>query len=355
MKSKKVFYNLGAFVSILRSPDIIRTKDEPLWQNHFKILVIVLIFLLSANLYAEKYAGEFLNLGVGVKAKSLGNAFVAIADDPTAIFWNSAGMQNSSNICIDIMHSEEFAGNLKYDTFGLIYPLGKNNRLGFLLTRIGISGIPISKLPYPDLAPSDTNQPYVEKYVSNSDYAGYFALSSKLSSKLSFGISSKIIYKDIGVTSASGLGLDIGFLFNANKKIRFGLNLRDILSTTIWWNNGTTEKVNPNIFVGVGMDFLFPILARPATLSLQTDIFFEDRDFAAQLHYKKASFDFHSGLKIKFAEFLSICCGIDRKNPTAGLTISYKKFSLNYAFHVHNELKNTHRISLGINGLQLKH
>ena len=323
-----------------------------------KLLLLIIIFL-TANLSAEKYAGEFLNLGVGVKAKSLGNSFVAIADDPTAIFWNSAGMQNSPNIRIDIMHSEEFAGNLKYDTFGLIYPLGEKNRLGFLLTRIGISGIPITELPYPDLAPSDTNQPYVEKYVSNADYTGYFALSSKISSKLSLGISSKIIYKDIGVISASGLGLDFGILYQPKKNIKFGINLRDYFGTVINWksdeyNDSYIEMVNPNILVGMGFDFLFPIIKTPATFSLQSDIFFEDRNFAAQMHYKKISFDFHSGLEIKFAEFLSVCCGIDRKNPTAGISLNYKNFSLNYAFHTHGELKNTHRISLGISKIRLK-
>lgn len=309
-----------------------------------KIIALIIILISSISLSAEKYAGEFLNLGVGVKAKSLGNAFVAIADDPTAIFWNSAAMHSLQNISLDLMHAEEFAGNLKYDTFGFIYPFDDNMHFGFLFTRIGISGIPLTDLH----DTTDISSVYTYKSVSYADYVGYIAFSSSISSKLSWGISSKIIYKDIGVISASGLGLDIGLLFYANEKIRFGVNFRDIFSTAIWWNNGTTEKVNPNIFAGVGMDFLFPILAKPATLSLQSDIFFEDRDSASQLHYKKISTDFHAGLKIDFSKFIKLYAGFDRKYPTAGLEISYKQFRLNYAFQSNNDLSDCHRVSLGI-------
>ncbi|MCK4358369.1 MAG: hypothetical protein KAW92_06440 [Candidatus Cloacimonetes bacterium] len=309
-----------------------------------KIIALIIILIYSSSLSAEKYAGEFLNLGVGVKAKSLGNAFVSIADDPTAIYWNSAGMQNSQNISFDIIHSEEYAGNLKYDAFALIYPFDNNTNLGLLLTRIGISGNPFTKL----LDPEDISSVYVDKYVTYSDYAGYIAFSSKLSSKISYGFCSKIIYKDIGNISASGLGLDIGLLLQANKYIKFGINLRDIFGTPIWWNNSNTERVNPNIFAGMSIDFTFPILVKPATLSLQSDIFFEDRDFASQLHYKKISADFHAGLGINLSKYLKFYSGYDRKYPTAGLEISYKQFKLNYAFQSNNDLSNCHRVSVGI-------
>ncbi len=309
-----------------------------------KIIALIIILIYSISLSAEKYAGEFLNLGVGVKAKSLGNAFVSIADDPTAIYWNSAGMQYSNNISFDIIHSEEYAGNLKYDAFALIYPFDNKTHLGLLLTRIGISGNPFTKLSVPE----DISSVYAYKYVTYSDYAGYIAFSSKLSSKLSYGFCSKIIYKDIGNISASGLGLDIGLLFQASKKLRFGINIRDIFGTPIWWNNSNTERINPNIFAGMSIDFILPILIKPVTLSLQSDIFFENRDFTSQVHYKNTSADFHAGLKIDFSKFIKLYAGFDRKYPTTGLEISYKQFRLNYAFQSNNDLSNCHRVSLGI-------
>jgi len=90
-------------------------------------------FLLSSILHADKYAGEFLNIGVGVKARALGNAFVALADDPTATYWNPAGIYYCNNLSFNIMHSEEYAGNLKYDAISAVYPLDDAKKFGFLL------------------------------------------------------------------------------------------------------------------------------------------------------------------------------------------------------------------------------
>jgi len=305
-------------------------------------------FLLSSILHADKYAGEFLNIGVGVKARALGNAFVALADDPTATYWNPAGIYYCNNLSFNIMHSEEYAGNLKYDAISAVYPLDDAKKFGFLITRTGISGIPVSKLPYPDLAPSDTNQPYLEKYVSDSDYTGYLSFSSKLFTDISFGITTKLIYRTIGDIKASGIGLDAGFLYKVNPSIQVGLNIRDAIGTSIWWKNGETETVSPNILAGASTRFVFPIINVPSRLLCQTDIYFENRKGAAQLSVGKASLDFHAGMLFYIAPFLSIACGIDREYFTAGAFISYKNYTLQYAFEDNPDLYIIHRISIGV-------
>src|SRR5437016_304734 len=37
-------------------------------------------------------SGAFLKIGVGARAVGLGESFVAVANDPSAIFWNPAGL-----------------------------------------------------------------------------------------------------------------------------------------------------------------------------------------------------------------------------------------------------------------------
>src|SRR5215470_15693040 len=37
-------------------------------------------------------SGGFLRIGVGARAVGMGETFVAVADDPSAIFWNPAGL-----------------------------------------------------------------------------------------------------------------------------------------------------------------------------------------------------------------------------------------------------------------------
>jgi hypothetical protein len=309
-----------------------------------KIIIIVIIMFCATSLSATKYAGEFLNLGVGVKAIGMGNSFVAIADDPSAVYWNTAGMQLTDEISLDLMHAEQFGGELKYDTFSMIYPFENNDmRIGFLLTRIGISDIPLTKLQ----VPGDTSTVCVEKHVNDSEYACFLGFSSTISPKISWGVGSKFIYKDNGVMTATGLGLDIGFLFNISEKVDIGVNLRDIFSSPIWWDNNTTERIYPSILAGVATDFTAPVINRPARFAIQSDILFEGRDYSAQLNYKDVSMDFHLGLEIKLEEFISLFAGLEREYPTAGIRLTYKGFAVNYAFHSHSDLNTTHRVSIG--------
>jgi len=57
--------------------------------------------------------------------------------------------------------------------------------------------------------------------------------------------------------------------------------------------------------------------------------------------------DFHIGVEIKLADFISLLAGIERENPTAGISLAYKRFTVNYAFHSHSDLNSTHRVSIG--------
>ena len=68
----------------------------PKGMQHTKLIVILLVLLTSAELvWAQGDAGqpgEFLRHGVGGRALGLGRAFVAIANDANAIYWNPGGL-----------------------------------------------------------------------------------------------------------------------------------------------------------------------------------------------------------------------------------------------------------------------
>ena len=48
----------------------------------------------------------FLRLGVGARPMGMGSAYVAIADDPTAVYWNPAGLAAVTNTQVTAMHNE---------------------------------------------------------------------------------------------------------------------------------------------------------------------------------------------------------------------------------------------------------
>ena len=43
-------------------------------------------------------AGNFLKIGVGARAVGMGEAFVAVANDPSTIYWNPAGVASTGRI-----------------------------------------------------------------------------------------------------------------------------------------------------------------------------------------------------------------------------------------------------------------
>ncbi|TMQ67351.1 MAG: UPF0164 family protein [Candidatus Eisenbacteria bacterium] len=70
-------------------------------------LTLLILALPGTALAAPGETGfAFLKLGVGARAMGLGSAYVALADDPTAIYWNPAGLAAISGTQVTAMHNE---------------------------------------------------------------------------------------------------------------------------------------------------------------------------------------------------------------------------------------------------------
>lgn len=68
---------------------------------------LLLLLLPGGAVAAPGETGfAFLKLGVGARAMGLGSAYVALADDPTAIYWNPAGLAAISGTQVTAMHNE---------------------------------------------------------------------------------------------------------------------------------------------------------------------------------------------------------------------------------------------------------
>ena len=50
-----------------------------------KIILTLFLISISTSTFAGKYAAEFITTGVGARALGMGGAFVAVADDASAL------------------------------------------------------------------------------------------------------------------------------------------------------------------------------------------------------------------------------------------------------------------------------
>ena len=193
--------------------------------------------------FAQKYSNEFLSIGVGAAAQSMGNAQVASVSDATSGFWNPAGLANiKSDMQVSFMHAEWFASIGNYDYLSIAKPISDGKRtLGLSIIRFGIDNIPNTLSLYE----SDGTINYDNiKPFSAVDYAFLFSYAQKLKSdKLSIGGSAKVIHRTIGPFATSwGFGFDLGLQYHVTDNFTIGLLGKDITTTFNAWDINFTEE-----------------------------------------------------------------------------------------------------------------
>jgi hypothetical protein len=76
------------------------------------------------------------------------------------------------------------------------------------------------------------------------------------------------------------------------------------------------------------------------------DIRFENRRYSAQYNLGKVSFDLHFGAEYRLKNLLAFRFGLDTGRFAAGVGIKLPKLNVDYAFLSHQDLGDTHRISV---------
>jgi len=314
-----------------------------------KVFCIVLCLTLGyfSSSCATKYAGEFLSLGVGAKALGMGGAFVGVANDVTASYWNPSGLCQLDRKQLSLMHAETFGSLLNHDFIAFALPLKENlsnSTIAFSLLRLGGGGIKITDLEKKGMDISDSNRVVLLREESHADYAFLFSYAHPIRPHLFWGANLKIIYRLLVNNSAFGLGADISFLAEPYPFLSLGANLMDITPTLLFYDNGTTETITPTTKFGLGIkheikDFSF-------LFASDADVRYEGRKFSAQYWIGEISWDMHYGVEILYRKNLAARLGFDQGDFTAGAGFLIRQFGLDIAFLSHEQLDNTYRISL---------
>ncbi len=224
----------------------------------FKIIGILswvfflIIFSPSSKAQFRKYSNEFLSIGAGARALSMGNAQIASVNDATAGYWNPAGLSEVKDYPMALlMHADYFAGIAKYDYGALALPLSNNKRtLGLSILRFAVDDIPNTLfLVEPD---GSINYNNIQSF-SSADYAFLFSYAQKIKEdenhSLSFGGSAKIVYRKVGsFANAWGFGLDAGVQYRTGKW-QLAAMARDVSTTFNAWSFHFTEKEKQALYL----------------------------------------------------------------------------------------------------------
>ncbi|MCF7919809.1 MAG: PorV/PorQ family protein [Candidatus Cloacimonetes bacterium] len=197
-----------------------------------KYLLILLVLLLSCLLYAEifpqvSYTGvQFLMIPIDARATGMAEAYTAVSDDISSVFWNPAGLVLQPGI--QAMYSQRVSRT---------YSSGKwteNPDYSFMAASIfskyGAFGVNVSYWNWKmdgwvqgeSFGPS-------EESITYSDLTSGLTYSYQLTDQLSLGITGKYIREEIDRFVAEGQGIDLGLLFKPGfRNISAGITAKNL-------------------------------------------------------------------------------------------------------------------------------
>lgn len=337
-------------------------------NNHFYIRIILVSILFTGLSYAQQtdQAGtsmaNFLKIGVGPRAVAMGDAFVAMANDASSLYWNPAGIA-------EIQKNEIFVQTTSWIADTKLYFLGAAVPLG----SFGIIGASVYSFSSGEMDETTLAQP---DGTGRSFDAGNLAIgisyARTLTDRFSVGFTFKYINESLSRETADGFAFDIGSTFTTNflNNMKLGITLSNLgsqmelsgpdllvdydVAPDIPTNKTTSARLGtqswdlPLIFrIGIGT-----YIINNETTSLSVELGVNDtRDYEPR---------YNSGAELIYSftgsQKLMLRAGYkgnyDEEGLTAGagllLNLAGFDFKFDYAFADYNRLENVHRYSISI-------
>ncbi len=307
-------------------------------------------------------AATFLSIAQGARALALGGAFVAIADDPSAMYWNPAGIAELRGFNFMVDHTNWIA-DIGYDYVGITIDLGSLGGLGLNITASNIDDMKVTTI--------DQQDGTGEVFGVN-DIACGIAYAVKLTDDFSIGFNPKFVYQSIWKMSANAFAIDMGVKYktpfegitlgmsisNFGAKMKMTGNNALVLydpDPTGSGNNGqipanlaTDEWELPlNFRVGIAYDVSLGDVGK-ATLAVDASHpsdNYESVNIGGEYVYDDFVF-VRGGMKSLFQRDSEegFTVGLGVKQALVGNV----RFSLDYAYQDMSRLKNAQKITFGV-------
>ncbi len=333
----------------------------------FAMILILNITNVCAQFETEvsgvgTHAAEFLVIGVGARAMAMGGAYAAVANDPSALYYNPAGIVWMDNIQIEVMHNEWLV-DTDYDFIGATMPLP------FWNSSIGLSFIMFNFGEQPVRTPERPTG--TGEFYSAASYSFAVTFATALTENFSFGLSGKYIQEKIWHAVGGGAALDLGIFYNTPYKgLRLGMSISNYggelslsgrdLDTTVdpdplndgVWRVPVTYKTSgyplPLLF-RFGMSYE-QYLGDLGSVILATDL----------NHPSNSTESINLGVEYSYAGIFFLRAGYENlyeQDAINGLTLGEGvdyfmpgliRFRVDYAFSDWGPFESAHRFSLGL-------
>ncbi len=292
-------------------------------RQHFTPFYSVFLMLLmfaSVPLSAQEGDAGLQNplqeLGAGARALSLGSAYVAMADDPSAVFWNPAGLEFIPRVSLSLFHTQLGISGLSYDFIGFAYPTLQFGTIGVGYSRIGVDNIPVSDV-FGQIVDENFTFDYSEIYI---------AYAKKIFWGLTPGFTFKVHRQSFSFNGQdnSAFGLDGGLLYRPRAEdgllsnLSVGFHFQNLIKPEINFS-ANSDTLPKKLSIGVMKGF-------PVGLAGKLNLLFSYDQVTGE------GGSIHTGAEYSFRDRGTIRVGYDRDVPSFGAGIQYKFVNIDYAF-----------------------
>jgi len=189
-----------------------------------KIIILGLILsLFCLPLFAAIFpktgtaAMQFLKIGIDARAIGMGEAYTAVSDDISSVYWNPAGIALKDERQVMLSHTN-WVAETYYESFAYSMPTD----LGYfaLSSSFFYSG-EMDETIEATFAPTG-------RTFTFSDLAVGLTYANAMTDQFSFGITAKYLREDLADESMTGYSVDLGTLYNTNwRNVTIGMALRN--------------------------------------------------------------------------------------------------------------------------------
>lgn len=203
-----------------------------------KIVCLVLFIMMGfiSPLEARQdTGGKFLTFGISARATGMGEAFVAIADDPATIHFNPAGLGFIREKQIMAMRNalyQDIVEGMYHNFFSYIYPQLQNHTTWAVsLNLLEAGSHPITQYD------ESLQESKITGEFHASDQAVIVSSSYLINKGLAVGMNLKGVYSKFYTIKATAYALDAGVLYKTPiENLNIGLSLKD-WGSKIWYKD----------------------------------------------------------------------------------------------------------------------
>lgn len=273
--------------------------------------------------------------GAGARASGMGSAFVALADDATAGYWNPAGLsQMGLNIYQAAIQYAYLPNEMStsFISYAFLWPEVGEFSLAWLNFSIGQI----------DVFDQDQN---LLNQTSSSENAFILSYGRKMYhwvKGLSLGTSIKVLQQSVADYSAAGYGLDVGVLWQPVLYFdhTIGINVQNLFQQ-LNWTGSTADPSDINVKAGIALKFY------------QSDdvLYFNHLIQTIDLDMTSSNrLGWSTGLEYWTTGSLGLRAGYNHLAQEVTMGASYKPayYALDYAFHYNftENVSHQHRVTL---------